>query len=123
MISKELLSGVLKRDVYKVKDVESNTLIYGCVHSDGWYDEINIYELAHKCKEWALSKSILELVSAMTEEGAYCQIDNIVPSTIEYDINQIDTSYRTVFDSIIFDADTEPEAIFKACEWILKEKK
>lgn len=48
MISKELLSEVLERDVDKVKDIEANTLIYGCVHSDGWYDEINIYELAHK---------------------------------------------------------------------------
>ena len=76
--------------------------------------------LSNKCKEWALSKNNLELISAITEDGAYCQIDNMVPSTIEYDINQMDTSCRIVFNSIIFDAGTEPEAIFKATSYIME---
>lgn len=126
MISKELLSEVLcylvtnsniddTQDIWYVNTYINNELLI--------YDTINIYELAHKCKEWALSKNNLELISAITEEGAYCQIDNIVPSTIRYDINQMDTSCRTVFNSIIFDEDTEHEAIFKACEWILEDKR
>jgi hypothetical protein len=104
--SKELLSEVLGRDVYKVKDIENNTLIYGCLVHDGWYDEINIYELAHKCKEWALS--------------VYNNIDFMV-----YGRSQCDLIIFTQPDDIKynFNADTEIEAIFKACEWILEQTK
>ncbi len=129
-ISKELLSEVLNLNMWKTDSlnisIDENKVYYnGIFLGDLGYqqssDVVNIYELAHKCKEWALSKNNLELISAITEEGAYCQIDNIVPSTIRYDINQIDTSCRTVFNSIIFDEDTEPEAIFKACDYIINE--
>ena len=128
MISKELLSEVLGNtpnqwnwryfEGYKNLECTEGTCSGRGENTTGY---MSIYEFAHKCKEWALSKSNLELISAITEEGAYCKIDNIIPSTIEYDINQMDTAYRTIFNSIIFDAKTEPEAIFLACEWILKE--
>lgn len=132
MISKELLSKVLDLKMWKTETLQITFdeniikwrgIFLGDVGFYNSYENINIYELAHKCKEWALSKSNLELISAITEEGAYCKIDNIIPSTIEYDINQMDTAYRTIFNSIIFDADTEPEAIFKACEWIMEQTK
>lgn len=79
--SKELLSEVLGIDVNEVKGIEANMPICGCVHSDGWYDEINIYELAHKCKEWANKCGIngknYQLETALLPEclgGAYCNI-------------------------------------------------
>ncbi len=67
MISKELLSKVLDNEVpYQVKVhkiiIKNNSLnyFYNSKDSGGGLFEaneyINIYELAHKCKEWALSK-------------------------------------------------------------------
>ena len=108
MISKELLSEVLKKEVVKIKGIENNTLIYGCKVHDGWYDEINIYELAHKCKEWAIKidykiESHIHLINKkFICVASFCTKDN-----------------TTKF----FQEHTEPEAIFKACEWIMERTK
>lgn len=106
MISKELLGEVLERDVDKVKGIEANTLIYGCVHSDGWYDEINIYELAHKCKEWAIK------IDYKIESHIHL-INKRIIGVASFNMQDNTTKF--------FQADTEHEAIFKACEYILKE--
>ena len=55
MISKELLTA-LRGDDYTVLDIdyselEDNKIGY-LLNNNQWY-YINIYELAHKCKEWA----------------------------------------------------------------------
>lgn len=118
MISKELLSEVLKKDVpinskgFNIVDVKGNIIYYGIEFS--FRKEINIYELAHKCKEWALS------------EGYIIEVG--VHPTIKKDRSDRDYFYKITtdrgqilvskFDEII---KTEPEAIFLACEWILKE--
>ena len=112
LISKELLSEVLQKEVVKVKEIENTTLIYGCAVHDGWYDEINIYEFAHKCKEWAFSKCFI--------------IEVGVHPVIKKDRQDRDFFYtlKTKEGSLIFTVDcktiikSEPEAIFKACEWI-----
>lgn len=58
--SKELLSEVLKRDVplnskgFNIMTVKENIISYGIEFS--FKKEINIYELEHKCKVWALNK-------------------------------------------------------------------
>jgi hypothetical protein len=85
------------------------------------YQEVNIYELAHKVKEWAWYDQsyqissyfiTLELKQGMSAEDLrqqpVCQscIANINGTLIEY-----------------FDAKTEPEAIFQAGEWILSQAK
>ena len=106
--SKELLSEVLGIYVNEVKGIEANIPICGCVHSDGWYDEINIYELAHKCKEWALSKNFI-LHSGSTYKPERYRCDIYVGNSAIEDEN--------------FISDTEPEAIFKACEWIMEYRK
>lgn len=62
--------------------------------------EINIYELAYKCKEWAFGKMFF-LSSGFDTDGAFC-LDRM--------------------NSKSFIAETEPEAIFKACQWILENK-
>jgi len=51
--SKELLSEVLG---YKVKDIVLSTENNLCFFSCNVEHRINIYELAHKCKEWAFNK-------------------------------------------------------------------
>ena len=103
MISKELLSAVLKEKRvildYEIS-ISKNEIHYGHIdiEEDGF---INIYELAHKCKEWAISKGwILHEVRNLKEYIIYFGGD-----------------YREPSDD--FRAETEPEAIFKACQWIL----
>ena len=61
--SKELISEVLSKEVEEERFIDSNSLTY--VNS-GIYEDINIYEFAFKCKEWAMSKSNLELISSST---------------------------------------------------------
>lgn len=106
MISKELLSEVLEIKVFaeirEDDDIRNNILVYW--EFDGYGNEcrnINIYELAFKCKKWAYSNSN-EIISYT--EGA------------EIYQTQLDEKIKTFY------GDTEEEAIFKACEWILKNK-
>ena len=103
MISKELVSEVLRiKAVY----------IEGCDHRDDiiviWTDlhskplmEINIYEFAFKCKEWAFKNSKYGICSNPIEAWTW---------NVEQDLLIEE-----------FKADTEIEAIIKACEWVLKE--
>lgn len=64
--------------------------------------------LAHKCKEWAI------------------KIDYKIESHIHF-INKriIGVAFFNTQDNTnkFFQADTEPEAIFKACEWIVEQTK
>lgn len=114
-ISKELLSEVYNTDANVVKVVfnETSKLV---VYRDNQIKDklfpVNIYELAHKCKEWAFKQKHGYIILS----GFTNLTDNIYEATIE---NPNTTGiYRE-----IFCADTEVEAIFKACEWILKEIK
>lgn len=67
---------------------------------------INIYELAHKCKEWAFNQ-------------------NYTIRTAKWDKDYYEAKilghYLTTKKKLI-KAITEPEAVFKACDYILKEK-
>lgn len=107
-ISKELLSKVLGIRVDSFySHVSSGMLGYFC-NNDQFQEEINIYELAHKCKEWATSQGFIIL----TYGEAYYNVD------VHYHSN------KSKFGNLAFSADakTEPEAIFKACKWILDNK-
>jgi hypothetical protein len=100
MISKELLSYVLGQCCKIPESVEYNNLIYFCELQ--WEKRsINIYELAHKCKEWAASRNI-RLNSSLD----HCDVWS----------SEFDECAHTSF------AASEPEAIFKACQWILENK-
>lgn len=59
-ISKELLSEVLKVNVTYTEKLIGNTLGFKTNNVD-FTHLINIYELAHKCKEWALTKGYVIL--------------------------------------------------------------
>ena len=108
-ISKELLSEVLKLDAkpYNI-DTKGRTLYYS-VYEDRYEcdildNEINIYELAHKCKEFALS-----IGYELRSWDKRCEI--------------IELSRKYYIDVPTAKADTELEVIFKACEWLLENKK
>lgn len=118
--SKELLSEVLDKDYndrlvdwFQIEDDNYLRTYYDCGKFDeqgrptGLGIEINIYELAHKCKEWAYIKHQILLDSRVTSAGS-CFLTSSPMSEHNYDKKFIDKS--------------EPEAIFQACQWILDNK-
>lgn len=109
MISKKLLSEVLEYEV-EWFDIEDNKLSFRFTFSEEGF--INIYELAHKCKEWAFTKGYYLSSYVDSSVGAGCEVSNIACLSFDEPI-----LYEPTEDYL-----SEPEAIFKACEWILKQK-
>ena len=111
MISKELLNEVLNIEVAYLEYIDRSKNIE-FRESQGLLKKINIYELAHICKEWA-SKLGFHLTShtisyeAVLSKG-YCQTHHV---------HHIDRESDKPFRGL-----TEPEAIFEACQWILENK-
>lgn len=121
MISKELLSEVINIKIEDIIDLKIfgkdlkyyEKCLYGfCCdgrlskHKDSICKHINIYELAHKCKEWSLEHDCELLSCIRSKDRAICDIYS--------------DKYNCKFTHY---ADTEIEAIFKACQWILDNKK
>jgi hypothetical protein len=75
--------------------------------------EINVYELAFKCKEWAY-KQDEKYTSFLTGRDT------------KYDFKRYFAYFPMILDrdgyEKQFRADSEPDAIFKACHWILDNK-
>lgn len=102
-INKELLSEVLNITVVDF----SCHIGFICVDEKTIRHTMNIYELSHKCKEWA--------------------IKNKYPINILYDSQWWDKLEMPFSADLYnhrktFSADTEIEAIFKACKWIFENK-
>jgi hypothetical protein len=106
MISKELLSEVLNLNITYIERC-NNSIIYKISVYDR-EEEVNIYELAHKCKEWAKTKKMY--INSIYNEFYWDRIEK------EY-FADIPNKNKSFYEN------TEVEAIFKACEWILKEIK
>ena len=109
-ISKELLSDVMGIHIYRRKKVAQTSVIRYEFDNMGERRDsfINIYELQNKCKEWAFNNK-KEVTSGLTEATVFYQV--------------FDTHYE-VWRSVDkeFEAPTEPEAVFKCCQWILENK-
>jgi hypothetical protein len=81
--------------------------------------KINIYKLAHLCKEWAVAIKTTKLTmysinSYLSNAGStVCDISCSYENEL-LDIDDTDYTKR-------FSAESEPEAVFAACEWVLKE--
>ena len=110
-ISKELASSVLGLNVVYTES---------CEHRDGiigiWTDmdtkpieEINIYEFAFKCKVWAFNEYKIYLSSELGEDSEVSLF-----WTANFKIKNENKSFY---------GDTEFEAIIKACEFILNDKR
>ena len=112
MISKNLLSEVLGvncervyngiwQDYPKSNQLSSDIKFKYVGHETLEY--INIYELAHKCKEWAFKKGFEISSSKRVEEGG----------------RYIAVTWKGFAEAKPMEIEaTEPEAIFKACQWI-----
>ena len=110
MISTKLLSEVTQSKVRQVMKVIDSKLWYKAGQNNNvphtWTDVyINIYELAWKCKQWALDNHysiLLELSFPLSG------------------IIIINREGEEVYDEV--SNKPEHELIFKGCEWILKQK-
>jgi hypothetical protein len=127
-LTRELLSEVLQVETDNPNILNENTLAYGdCSDDDGSgickYTEINIYELAHKCKEWAGNKDILIDVkmNSLNSFSASVQTkQKVAISTGCYGVYEYFLKHQFAYS---IEASTEPEAVFKACQWIFRNKK
>ena len=112
MISKELLSKVLKESVLAIRPyieddtVHENIIMYEC--GKNTYELISIYELAHECKQWAFKNYKIIINSRITSKT------KLIKGYAEI-IKNCDYLYGDY-------ADTEVEAIIKVCEWIMENK-
>jgi len=110
-LSKELLREVLGVEIIEIFIFSKNTIGYYIkdnLNGNGKQIEhkINIHELAHhRCKEWATNNGWYILSYYQHRNGYALPCEEEEEEQKEW-----------------FDADTEPEAIFKACEWILEQK-
>ena len=113
IITSKLLSEVLERKVKEGKGrivINDNIVTFAYIDEDIWSD-INIHELAHKCKEWA------------KKEG-YSMQSGTLQTTKSWNIF-VSKDFTCVSSETCFSdykSNTEPEAIFKACKWILEQK-
>lgn len=108
MINNDLLTQILGIEVLSSKPVrQTSTMRYKFdaigEHRD---NSINIYELAYLCKKWAYTKNYLIDSCFNKPEG----------EVLVYWMSKLNK--RTEFSG-----NTEPEAVFKACEWIFEQIK
>ncbi|TET91026.1 MAG: hypothetical protein E3J96_00205 [Sulfurovum sp.] len=112
--SKELLREVLDIEINeKCKVVENKNYILVIRYKDTDYGRqnktlinINIHELAYKCKKWALNEGY-ELVEGSDVICVYKMSDN---------------TGDECFSASTSDKDFDIERFFRCCEWILEQK-
>lgn len=102
MISKELLSEVLKEEVNESIILDGYIIKYSYKYLG--YAEINIFELEHKCKEWAIDNGYYltiynDRIDVVLQKSCK-MVENITDGSLKYD----------------------PMLVFKACQWILDNK-
>jgi hypothetical protein len=110
MISKELLSNVLGINNldYELSICETE-IHYGRLDGSIESKFINIYELTNLCKEWAVKKGYF-----LTSKQAISHITKKLCYKVSID--------PTEYHEYTLVGDTEPEAIFAACQYILDSK-
>ena len=101
MISKELLSEVLNLNITYIERC-NNSIIYKISVYDR-EEEVNIYELAHKCKEWAYNKGY------------------IIKTDIAGEWELYNFKNGGIFDTQ--NSSSEQQAVFDACQYILDKDK
>lgn len=105
--SKELLSAVLNKEVTNIDQscAESELKITAYFDDCRQVFTLNIYELSHKCKEWADNRGYTIVAYISGNKGW---------SELKYERN-----FKPVHSVTTASADSEPEAIFKSCQYIL----
>ena len=144
IISRELISKILDTEVRylecDVKNIKTHineqARVNDIAYFDGYWRLINIYELAHKCKEWAYEQKIRKADTYSNGCGK-----STVISLIEINIitrKNDDKSYTSKIENLQhlhyygfphnayidnFTRDSELESVLAVCEWIYKHSK
>jgi len=109
--SKELLSTVLGINIesHILLSKDNRSIIYAEISPIGGsiISDINIYELMHMIKEYIKSQNLMIIV--------YHHLDTVAVEIVQ---NQ-----KSIYTSPGMSVYTEPEAVTKACEWILGQQK
>lgn len=109
-VSEELLSEVLGINVLDCVLGASTVSIFYKEGDDTNEGIWNVYELVHKCKEWAVSKGY-----------------TLVEAPLMLRITRLCTNQNKIWDYTLEEQNNgeyfKPEYTFKACEWIMKESK
>lgn len=123
MIKKELLSAVLNEHIdrcdYKKELSFKNSIRYWNTPANTMPNVINIYELANLCKEWAFNLNY-SISSCKRINGFNHVFFEALVQNFTYQSENIKHDYSEHLCYCI--GDIEPEAIFKACEYILANK-
>lgn len=125
MISKDLATEILGYKVTQEPQKYGNEISFHYMFTKDVeaHQYLNIYELANMCKEWALKQGNKGYIIHSNISHTFGK------ARVEwYEKNHYDqhNQYRELtFYSEWFEAENnnEPEAVFKACEWILINKK
>lgn len=104
-LSKELLSEVLNKNISSYEFDMYGNIDYKVINDYG--SNINIYELSHKCKEWAYKQSSHNVGYAI--------------KTVHYGDN-VTGGFVGIEESYVDTCKTEFELVLKLCQWILDNK-
>jgi len=104
-MTKELLSEVYNEKVFKSEPTTPTILrmYYDEKFLPQEYIDINIHELAHKCKKWAWAKNY-EIVERKTQVDVYKNNKRVA---------------QFIGDSLVTFL---PGRVYEACEWILEQR-
>lgn len=116
-VSKRLVEAVLEKELFleHLWGIDKNSLLY-YTEENGGGEYINVHELSYLCKVWAyengftINSSVYAASSLKNGKRTY-RIFGVVNMIKDYEC-----SFEKIF------ANSEPEAIFKACQWILDNK-
>ena len=115
-VSKELLSEVLNLNITYIEHF-NNSIVYKVSVYDR-EEEVNIYEFVFKCKEWATSKNY-QIISGLLNNTVFSKHDEKSYAKINYYTE--DKIGNREYKGMYIIANTEIEAVIKACEYALKE--
>ena len=114
-VSKELFNEATNSKCHEVF-IKDEFII---AHSNLGMKMVNIYEFAFMCKEWAMGKGY-QIISGLSDEPAYRNQDEKAYAQLRYYTE--DEFGNGEYEELYFMANTEIEAVFKASEYILKER-
>ena len=122
MISKELLSIVMCDKIERFRILNNIAHVYYINDEQEYF--ISVYELAYLCREWARNKgySVTACKPIVGNDEGKAVINYWYKSYIfKFELG----AYHGPEQILEFDVNcsSEPEAIFRACEWILNKIK
>ena len=117
IISKELVCEVLDIDerLCRLDKLIDNTLFFYTLNNTGEYQHyINIYEFAHKCKEWAFQEHKVDFeIIRMKDVKNYGKVFVRIHTIHTNSINGEE----------FYPFSIEPEGVIKACQWLFDNKR